>query len=146
MKTLVLFKIILLSMNMTFASGDHAAPKNVELKKGGAVSAFSEEDGFKLSDRAVNNLGVSYTSVKGKGPWTIPKSALVRIKHSTGVYRKWDGWNTMVLVKVVDQGKKTVTIQSVDLQDQDEVAVTGVPFLRMTDADLNSETVDSCAH
>lgn len=118
----------------------------VELKKGGAVSAFSKEDGFKLSKKAVKNLGVSFKSLKGTGPWMIPKSALVRIKHSTGVYRKWDGWITMVLVKVLTQTKETITIESVDLETHDEVAITGVPFLRMTEADLNSDTVDACAH
>lgn len=128
------------------AAEDKDQGTTVELKKGGAVTAFSKDDGFKLSLKAINNLSVSFKSVEGTGPWMIPKSSLVKIKHSTGVYRKWDGWITMVLVKVLSQTKETVTISSVDLQDQDNVAITGVPFLRMTEADLNSDTVDSCAH
>ncbi|EPZ51101.1 hypothetical protein M902_2597 [Bacteriovorax sp. BAL6_X] len=118
----------------------------VELKKGGAVTAFTKEDGFKLSDKAINNLGIKFSPIKGSGPWVVPKSALVRIKYSTGVYRKWDNWITLVLVKVLSQTKNTVTIRSVDLEAQDLVAISGVTFLRMTDADLNSDTVDSCAH
>ncbi len=123
-----------------------ASGANFEIKKGGAVTAFNEEDGFKLSDKAIKNLGVSFSLIKGSGPWTIPKSSLIRIKHSTGVYRKWDNWITMVLVTVLSQTKDTVTIKSIDLESGDEVAITGVTFLRMTDADLNSDTVDSCAH
>lgn len=137
---------ILTFAQVSFASGEATSGTTVEIKKGGAVTAFSEEDGFKLSRKALKNLEVTFKTVEGAGPWTIPKSSLVRIKHSTGVYRRWDGWITMVLVKVLSQNKDTVTIKSVDLQHQDEVAITGVPFLRMTDADLNSDTVDSCAH
>jgi hypothetical protein len=32
------------------------------------------------------------------------------------------------------------------LESGDEVAVTGTKFLRMAETDLNSETVDNCAH
>ncbi len=141
--------LLMISMTLTqnaTASGEHTSDTTVELKKGGAVTAFNKEDGFKLSEKAITNLGVSFTSLSGSGPWNIPKSALVRIKHSTGVYRKWDGWITMVLVQVLAQTNETITIKSVDLQDQDQVAISGVSFLRMTEADLNSDTVDSCAH
>ena len=138
--------ITLLLAQTVFAEEKKEAETTVELKKGGAVTAFSKEDGFKLSDKAVKNLGVSFKAIEGSGPWMIPKSALVRIKHSTGIYRKWDGWITMVLVKVLNQTSETVTIKSIDLQNEDEVAITGVPFLRMTESDLNSDTVDACAH
>ena len=146
MKFINLILVVMLVTQCAFASGEKKAETTVEIKKGGAVTAFTKEDGFKLSDKAVKNLGVTFKTLNGSGPWMIPKSSLVRIKHSTGVYRKWDGWITMVLVKVLNQTKETVTIKSVDLQDQDNVAITGVPFLRMTEADLNSDTVDACAH
>ena len=147
MKLTIFIMIILLTIvQLAFASGAKDSETTVEIKKDGAVTAFSKEDGFKLSDKAVKNLGVTFNTLSGSGPWMIPKSALVRIKHSTGVYRKWDGWITMVLVKVINQTNETVTIKSVDLQNQDKVAITGVTFLRMTEADLNSDTVDSCAH
>ncbi len=144
--TLIMMIILIGFFKTAMASGKKDSGATVKIKKGGAVTAFSKEDGFKLSDKAVKNLGVTFNVLSGAGPWMIPKSALVRIKHSTGVYRKWDGWITMVLVKVLKQTKETVTIKSIDLQDQDKVAITGVPFLRMTEADLNSDTVDSCAH
>jgi hypothetical protein len=145
MKVIFILISLFVSINI-MAAKNTKATKKVELKKGGAVIAFSEEDGFKLSKKATKNLGVSFSAVKGNGPWVVPKSSLVRIKHSTGVYRKWDGWITLVLVKVLNQTAKTVTIKSLDLEAQDEIATTGVSFLRMTDADLNADTVDACAH
>lgn len=145
MKFIMILTLVCL-IQTTFASGEFDTGTTVEIKEGGAITAFSKDDGFKLSDKAVKNLEVVFTTVNGKGPWVIPKSAIVKIKHSTGVYRKWEGWITMVLVKILSQTKETVTIKSVDLQDQDMVAITGVPFLRMTEADLNSDTVDACSH
>ena len=142
----ILIITIIASIQMVFATAEKTPDTTVEIKEGGAVTAFSKEDGFKLSDKAIKNLDVAFKSLKGSGPWEVPKSSLVRIKHATGVYRKWDGWITMVLVNVLSQTKDSVTIKSVDLQDEDQIAVSGVAFLRMTDADLNSDTVDSCAH
>ena len=141
-----IFLLLIFSVSLVWSSEIKKEETTVEIKKGGAVSAFTKEDGFKLSDKAIANLGVTFTTIKGKSSWAVPKSALVRIKHSTGVYRKWDGWITMVLVKVLSKTKDTVTIKSVDLQNMDDVAITGVPFLRMTEADLNSDTVDACSH
>lgn len=147
MKILIyLITCITLFIHSSFATSENAGAKTVELKKGGAVTAFSKEDGFKLSKKAVTSLGVTFKSLKGTGPWIIPKASLVKIKHSTGVYRKWDGWITMVLVKVLSKTKETVTIKSIDLENHDEIAITGVTFLRMTEADLNSDTVDACSH
>lgn len=113
---------------------------------GKAIEAFSEEDGFKMSPKAVSTLGVRFESVRGSGPWRVPKSSLIHIKQSTGVYRRYDGWISMVLIKVVSQTSETALITSQDLEPGDEIASHGVQFLRMTDADLNAGTVDTCAH
>ena len=130
-----------------FASGDHGAEKkSVELKPWSAVTEFHELDGFKLTKKAQENLGVSFMQLKGKAPWSIPKSALLTIKHSKAVFRRWNGWITIILVKVVESGEDYYKIKSVDIQDGDDIAISGVKFLRMTEADLNSGTVDACSH
>lgn len=129
------------------ASGDHAAPEgSTRFGPGMAVTAHNPEEGFKMSDKALQSLGVTFKKAAGASPWSVPEAALVRIKQSTGVYRRYDGWITFVLVKVIQKTADGVAITSEDIQAGDEVAVTGASFLRMTDADLNSGTVDSCAH
>lgn len=146
MKLYTLIALTIFSIHFgSFASGEESST-TVEIKPGGAVSAFSEEDGFKLSQDAIANLGISFLTLKGDGPWKVPTESLIKIKHSTGVYRRYNDWITMVLVKVVQQNKDFALIKSVDLLALDDVAVSGAAFLRMTDADLNSDTVDSCAH
>ena len=59
MKFVKLILIVMLVAQGAFASGEKEAETTVEIKKGGAVTAFSKEDGFKLSDKAVKNLGVT---------------------------------------------------------------------------------------
>jgi hypothetical protein len=112
------------------------------------VTAYGEDDveGFRLKPEAEKHLGVSFKTLKSSGPYWVPQTALIHIKHSTGVYRRWEKHITMVLVKVLKRKKGEVLIRSVDLQAGDEVAISGVPFLRMTEADLNSETIDYCSH
>jgi hypothetical protein len=139
-------KLLTLFIMSVLCTQVFSSEANVELKAGGAVTAFVKEDGFKLSSKALVNLGINFTSLVGANKWELPKSALVRIKKSIGVYRRYDGWITMVLVSIVEKKKSTVVVKSVDLESGDEVAISGVKFLRMTDSDLNSETVDACSH
>lgn len=113
---------------------------------GKAVEAFSKEDGFKISDKAAISLNVVFNPIEGKGPWRLSPKSIVHLKQSSGVYRRYDGWISLVLVKVLGRDNGTVLVSSQDLEPGDDVAVEGVTFLRMTDSDLNSGTVDSCAH
>ncbi len=140
------FKYVILCASLlpiaAFADEETAS----RLGPGKAIEAFSEEDGFKMSPKAIATLGVRFESVRGSGPWRVPKSSLIHLKQSTGVYRKFDGWISMVLVKVISQTKDTALITSPDLEPEDEIAFQGAQFLRMTDADLNAGTVDTCAH
>lgn len=130
-----------------FASGEQPAEaKSERFGPGKAIEAFNKEEGFKLSEKATNSLGVKFQSLGGQSPWKVPTSSIVTFKQSTAVYRKFEGWISLVLIKVVKQENGFAIIQSEDLETSDEVAISGVPYLRMTDADLNSGTVDSCAH
>lgn len=111
-----------------------------------AIEDFDEHLGFKLSSKAMQNMKVSFTHLNQKGPWMIPKHALVYIKHHVGVYRKRDDWISLVWVNTQQINDTHVSIHTTDLQPSDEVAMSGASFLRMTDTDLNSNTTDSHAH
>jgi hypothetical protein len=130
--------------SIAHADGDEAAKS--KFGKDSAVTAFDSEEGFKMNETALSSLGVQFRKLEGSGAWSIPKDALVRIKHVTGVYRRVEGWISFVLVETPGKSNGQVTIRSEDLQAGDEVAVEGASFLRMTEADLNADTVDSCAH
>lgn len=110
-----------------------------------AVVAFDKENGFQLSEKAIQNLGVAFKGIEGSGPWKVSANSIIHLKQSSGVYRRVDDWIMFVLVKVNQKIGSDLLISSDDLQSGDEIATSGAHFLRMTDADLNSGTVDSCA-
>ncbi len=130
MKSLI-FLFSLLLTNLSFA---------------GPAGMKGEEGNFKVSEKSLKHLGVKFQTLDGSGPWSIPSDALVKIKLTIGVYRRFDGEITYVIVKKLSEEPGTVTIQTDDLEPGDEVAIAGTKFLRMAETDLNSETVDNCAH
>lgn len=127
---------MLIIILLMFSELGHAVPAGTK----------GENGNFKVSQKSLNHLGVKFSQLTGAGPWIIPRSALVRIKLTEGVYRRYDGELTYVIVKVLTSKGEEVTIQSDDLESGDEVAISGAKYLRMAETDLNSETVDNCAH
>lgn len=141
--------VLILAVSLVFghlALAEEVSETDSRVGVGKAVESFDKEQGFKLSPKAMKALGIQFQSLSGNGPWKVSKSSLVHLKQSAAVYRRYDGWISMVLVKIVSQDVAGVWIKAADLEAGDDVAVQGVPFLRMTDSDLNAGTVDSCAH
>ncbi len=152
MNVIILFLIILFNKTeICFANepnkaSEESANTSQRFGPGKAIEAFDKEQGFKLSDKSASAMSITFRRLDSPSPWQLPKEAIIHLKQSTGVYRKYDGWISLVLVKIVKREGDVFFVTSQDLESSDEVAITGAPFLRMTDADLNSGTVDSCAH
>lgn len=130
MKTLIYLILFLLSLPLM------AAP----------AAVINEDGSFKLSDQALKTMGVVFQTLEKSGPWTVPKEAIVKIKFTEGVYRLYEGDITFVIAKTLQSSGAYVTISSPDLEPGDAVAVKGTTLLRLAEADLNSDTVDACAH
>lgn len=112
----------------------------------GTAATKNEDGSFKLSAVAEKNMKIGFKKLNTKGPWTVPQDSLVKIKFTTGVYRRFEGDITLVLVNVLKTENGSVLLQSEDLDIGDEVAIKGAHFLRLAEADLNSGTVDNCSH
>jgi len=141
--------LTIIATGSSFSLAEESGMAKEEKSKFGqhmAVTAFDPEDGFKLSERAVDSLKVKFIRLTQNGQWRIPKSALVYIKNSIGVYRRYQGWIALVLVKKIAFEKDWVVVLSEDLLRGDDVAISGTTFLRMTELDLNADTVDTCSH
>lgn len=148
------FYLFLLIYSFSFASfGAEEKSKDVieglenpRFGPGKAIEAFDKEQGFKLSSKAANAMKVSFEKLNQQSPWRVPKEAIINLKQSTGIYRKYNDWTSMVLVKILKREGDIFIVASEDLEKGDEIAISGANFLRMIDADLNSTTVDSCGH
>jgi len=123
-----------------------AESKVVRFSKHSGVMEFDPNEGFKMREPALATMGIRFQKLKGPSPWTLSSNALVHIKHTAGVYRRVDGWISFVLVKVKARTDSKATLESEDLESGDEIATEGATFLRMTESDLNSDTVDNCSH
>lgn len=128
-----IFLTVFLVMFYTFVSASPAGTKN-------------EDGSFKVSAKSLKTMDIKFKKINGKGPWELPINSLVEVKFTKGVYRRFQNDITFVIVKVIKTNASSIFISSEDLESNDEVAVEGVHFLRLTEADLNSDTVDSCAH
>ena len=127
-------KLVLITLLLILNSYAFAEPASVK----------NEDGSFKVTDASQKALKIQFLEVKGQGPWTIPKSALVKVKFSTGVYRLYEGNISFILVKIKQQKGEELLVESSDIESGDKIAITGVHFLRLIEADLNSGVVDSC--
>jgi hypothetical protein len=141
-------KLLALSFLISITAWAEEAPQKVEksFPEWHAVKKFNSEEGFQLKDEAIQSMGIKFSPIQGSGSWKIPESALVRVKYSTGVYRRYQDWISFVLVDVVSKNGGQAVVKSQDLENGDQIAVTGASELRLTESDLTSDTVDSCSH
>jgi len=111
---------------------NHDDDHHQEISNAGPGYAVIEADvnkGFKLSDLAMKRIGVQWIKLDGV---SIPSSATVHELTFTGIYRRRDGWIKFVSVE--------------DLNVGDQIAVSAVGLLRITELDLFTEDVEGHAH
>ncbi|MGE4234104.1 MAG: hypothetical protein AB7F43_12320 [Bacteriovoracia bacterium] len=138
MKSLLLILTLLL-LNTTTVFGHGASEGAASVGKDKAVTEADEENGFKLSDKASANLNVKFSAI-GKelkaSTFSLPSQAIVYIQDEAGVYVRKAGWIKRVEGKILQKFKDQVHFQSKDLVSGAEVAVSGVPLLRVTEMEI----------
>lgn len=141
MKILFFGLILLTTITYVKADGNHDAPATTE-----GAAKLLENGEFTLSPKSEKRLGLKWEVLDDKKPWMVPKEAIVKIKFTTGVYRKFEGRITMVILESFKESGDQVIIHSPDLEPGDEVAVKGVKYIRLAEVDISSGTVDNCSH
>ncbi|MBL7664291.1 MAG: hypothetical protein JNM93_04110 [Bacteriovoracaceae bacterium] len=111
-----------------------------------SAGVLNEDGSFRLKDESIKTLGIDFSKLSSVGPWSIPLESIVKIKFTKGVYRRYEGAITFVLVNIIKYEKDRVLVSSPDLEQGDEVAIKGTSYLRLAEADLKSDTVDNCSH
>jgi hypothetical protein len=99
-----------------------------------AVTEASPEFGFKLSQSAIQNIGVE-TQATGRsaGKLTLPKSALVHSLNLLAVYRLREGWFKLVPINLVSQKGDLVTFLTANILDGDRIVIQGAALLRVAE-------------
>ena len=131
--------IFVLLLNASTAFGHGASEGAASVGKDKAVTEADEEMGFKLSDKALVNLEVKFLTVtKAAKPavYSLPSQSVVHLQDEVGVYVRKSGWIKRVEGKLVQKSKDQVLFQSKDLTTGSEIAVSGVPLLRVTEMEI----------
>ena len=109
--------------------GDHAEEEKSQAGPDKGIQAASADSGFKLSPEAEEHFAVRKKKVTG-ATLEIPKDAIVRSGIEVNLYRLRDGFYKRIDFVLLKKNGSTVVVQSADLKAGDQVALTGLGFLR----------------
>jgi len=115
----------------TDGESDEEEGKNIGSTKG--IVEFSKKDGFKLSPEALKNFDLSYLELKGQGPWILSKSSVVYSGNESNLFRKRNGYFKSVDFRIVQDLGDRISVKSIELQEGDQLALTGLGFLRIAE-------------
>ena len=112
------------------AHGEEENPQ-VGPKKG--ILAASEDEGIKLSPEAEKNFEIQKFKVMANGTFEIPKEAVVTAGLEVNLYRYRDGFYKRIDFEELRRSGNKIQIRSKDLRSGDEIAITGLGFLRIAE-------------
>lgn len=111
--------------------GEEEEGGNVGPDKG--ILEVNERFGFKLSPEALKNFELQFMKLNGDGPWSVNNSALVHAGEEVNVFRRRNGFFKRVDFETSKKGGASLTIDSDDLREGDEIVTSGLGFLRIAE-------------
>lgn len=109
--------------------GDHAEEENSQTGPEKGILAASADRGIQLSPEAEKQFEVKKLKVDAS-TIELPRSAIVTSGVEVNLFRYRDGFYKRIDFKLVKKNATTIIAQSKDLKAGDEVALTGLGFLR----------------
>lgn len=114
-----------------------------------AVTEASRENGFKLSEKAIQTLKVKAQALSSSAPYALPSQAIVHFKGKSGVYRLRAGWFKLIEGSEVKAGAQQSAFKpkkAEDFQKGDQIAIQGVPLLRAAELRVFSDSDEGHGH
>ncbi len=112
---------------------DKHEEENTKIGPGKGITAFSKDDGFKISNEAEVTFELKYTSYANKGPIEVPKSAVFFGLEEQNLYRQRNGFFKRIDFKEVNKSGNNIKVVSDDLKPGDRIVITGIGFLRIVE-------------
>lgn len=126
-----LFGISLLLMNAVFAHEEEGGGARVGKEM--AVLEMKDGMGFRLSEKAIQKMGIKTETVTN----AIPKTSYAFFRDKKAVYRLRDGW-----FKRIDVNGNQTNLKALGFLPTDKIAINGVPLLRVTDMEVFGAEAD----
>jgi len=118
--------LICFYVSQCFSQAESSEPSNDK-----AVRQTQKDGAFKLSSEAIKTIDVKLEVVK-QLPRLINQSTLVHYGDKVGVFRLREGFFKLVEVKASKSPGYRFVISSEELSPTDEIAVSGVALLRVS--------------
>ncbi|MEK6578046.1 MAG: hypothetical protein AABZ55_02355 [Bdellovibrionota bacterium] len=100
-----------------------------------AVFETSKTEGFKLTKKAIQTIGVAIKPIVINSEITLPKDALVHSLDQIAVYRLRNSWFKLVTIEVIRESGSQVIVRSLELKSGDQVVIQGAALLRVSEMD-----------
>lgn len=125
---------------------DSDQEKNPQVGPNKGILMASEEDGIKLSPEAEKNFEIKKIKVLTANAIEIPKNAIVTAGLEVNLYRYRSGFYKRIDFREIKRLGNTVQVQSKDLKSGDEIAITGLGFLRIAELSAFSGAPEGHSH
>lgn len=115
--------------------GSHGEESEANAQVGankGIVEA-DKEKGFKLSVEAEKNFDIKKIKVQSSLSVELPLSAIATSTVEVNVYRFRDGFYKRIDFNQISKNQGRISIKSPDLKQGDEIAISGLGFLRVSE-------------
>lgn len=109
---------------------DHTDSKSIDKDK--AIQEVNERNGFKLSPQAIDTLKIKFKNIENN-IFTISKESLVVSKYDRGIYRYRDGFFKFIDVQIIKKDKLNHLVKIEDFEKGDQVVISGVKLLKVSD-------------
>ncbi len=114
-------------------SSAHEGGENPQVGPKKGILAASEEQGIKLSPEAEKNFEIAKLKIATQANFEIPKTAIVTAGIEVNLYRYREGFYKRIDFELVSRTATGVVVHSKELKIGDEIAVTGLGFLRIAE-------------
>ncbi len=111
----------------------HGEEENPQVGPNKGILAASENEGIKLSPEAEKNFEIQKFKVIANSAFEIPKEAVVTAGLEVNLYRYRAGFYKRVDFEQISRSGNKIQIRSKDLKSGDEIAITGLGFLRIAE-------------
>ncbi len=111
----------------------HGEEENPQVGPSKGILAASENEGIQLSPEAEKNFEIQKFKVIANSAFEIPNEAVVTAGLEVNLYRYRAGFYKRVDFEQISRSGNKIQIRSKDLKSGDEIAITGLGFLRIAE-------------
>ena len=112
---------------------EHGEEENPRVGPNKGILAASEDEGIKLSPEAEKNFEIKKFKITAASSFEIPKDAVVTAGLEVNLYRYRDGFYKRIDFDQISRSGNKISIRSKDLKSGDEIAISGLGFLRIAE-------------